>query len=62
MKLRKNLMTGLIGVALMAAPMTAVAQDHNNGKNEFTAGAIGIAIERIAWQCSSAQRGPCYAQ
>ncbi len=34
MKLRKNLMTGLLGVALMAAPMTAVAQDHNNGKND----------------------------
>ena len=33
MKFRKNIMTGLIGVALMAAPITAAAQDHNNGKN-----------------------------
>jgi len=32
MKLGKNIMTGLIGVALMATPMIAAAQDHNNSK------------------------------
>lgn len=33
MKFSKNIMTGLIGVALMAAPVTAAAQDHDSGKN-----------------------------
>ena len=32
MKLGKNIMTGLLGVALMATPLTAAAQDHNSGK------------------------------
>jgi hypothetical protein len=32
MKIGKNLMTGLLGVALMAVPMTAAAQDHNDSK------------------------------
>ena len=34
MKFSKNLMTGLIGIALMAAPITAAAQDNNRGKND----------------------------
>ena len=34
MKFSKNLMTGLIGLALMAAPITASAQDNNRGKND----------------------------
>jgi hypothetical protein len=33
MKLGKNIITGLIGVALMATPIIAAAQDHDNGKN-----------------------------
>ena len=32
MKFSKNLMTGLIGLALMAAPITASAQDNNRGR------------------------------
>ena len=32
MKFKRNIMTGLLGVALMATPMTVAAQDHNNGK------------------------------
>jgi hypothetical protein len=34
MKFSKNLMTGLIGLALMAAPITAAAQDNNRGRND----------------------------
>lgn len=34
MKFSKNLMTGLIGLALMAAPITAAAQDNNRGSND----------------------------
>jgi hypothetical protein len=33
MKFSKNIMTGLLGVALMATPITAAAQDHNSGKD-----------------------------
>jgi hypothetical protein len=33
MKFSKNLMTGLIGLALVAAPMTAAAQDRDSGRN-----------------------------
>jgi hypothetical protein len=33
MQYRKNLITGLIGLALLAAPVTAAAQDHNSGRN-----------------------------
>ena len=34
MKFSKNLMTGLIGLALMAAPITAAAQDNNRAKTD----------------------------
>jgi hypothetical protein len=33
MKFSRNLMTGLLGVAMLAAPITAAAQDHDSGKN-----------------------------
>ncbi len=33
MKFSRNLMTGLIGLALIAAPMTAAAQNRDSGKN-----------------------------
>src|SRR5260370_21751185 len=33
MKVKRNLMTGLIGLALIAAPITAAAKDHDNGRN-----------------------------
>ncbi|MGA8642577.1 hypothetical protein [Candidatus Binatus sp.] len=34
MKFSKNIMTGLIGVALMAAPITAAAQDHKDNSRQ----------------------------
>ncbi len=37
MRISKNLMTGLLGVALMAAPITVAAQNHDNGKNDSRA-------------------------
>lgn len=33
MNYRRNLMTGLIGVALLAAPITAAAKNNDNGRN-----------------------------
>lgn len=33
MKFSRNLMTGLFGIAMLAAPITAAAQGHDNGKN-----------------------------
>lgn len=33
MKLKRNLMTGLIGLALIAAPITAAARDNDSGRN-----------------------------
>jgi hypothetical protein len=33
MKIRRNLITGLIGVALMAAPIAAAAKDNDSGRN-----------------------------
>ena len=33
MEYRRNLMTGLIGLALIAAPITAAAKDNDNGRN-----------------------------
>jgi hypothetical protein len=34
MNFRKNIMTGLIGLALLATPIVATAQDRDSGKNE----------------------------
>src|SRR5271168_1510786 len=34
MKLKRNLMTGLIGLALLAAPITAAARDNDRGRND----------------------------
>lgn len=33
MKLKRNLVTGLIGLALLAAPITAAARDNDSGRN-----------------------------
>ena len=54
MKFSKNLMTGLIGLALMAAPITAAAQDNNRGKQRRAPGAGANAFERIARQSAGA--------
>jgi len=34
MKLKRNLVTGLIGLALLAAPVTAAARDNERGRND----------------------------
>ena len=57
MKLRTNLMTGLIGLAMLAAPITAAAKDNDSGNisSHPVAGGMLLGCKGIALQCFGAQ-------